>query len=311
MLNKCTDVPNFLRSAIEALKDKGELHMASFDVEGCFPNMPVQAIKVAMLEIIQQAKRERKVDSIFVPTAKLGKCAWNSRRMKGVKWIDFGTLLDIAEFALDNTLIRKDGKIMRQVKGIPMGGPISPAFCIGTCAWMEQEWMAGLATIDKGMFKAARYADDILAFVAKSPSWDETKFLEGLTTECYFPPLSLERVESTDFLETTIQVHNGVVSWYLKNVNHIGCPAKVWRYQRFDSYATLEQKKTVMMGTLQKVNFYASNLNALFLSGMQKVAEFERLGYPAWLCKRMCARMAMASGSRVWFDIRDRVQGAC
>ena len=37
------------------------------------------------------------------------------------------------------------GNLRRQVKGIPMGDPNSPGMCIGSCAWMEIEWMQSLS----------------------------------------------------------------------------------------------------------------------------------------------------------------------
>ena len=68
---------------------------------------------------------------------------------------------------MDNTLIRMpDGRLLKQVLGIPMGDPLSPGMCIGTCAWMEAEWLAGMRASTKHFFKAARYMDDILMIMA-------------------------------------------------------------------------------------------------------------------------------------------------
>ena len=48
-----------------------------------------------------------------------------------MKWIDFGTLIDILYFALDNTYVLHNGKLLHQIAGIPMGGPMSPGMTIG------------------------------------------------------------------------------------------------------------------------------------------------------------------------------------
>ena len=75
-------------------------------------------------------------------------------------------MLDVLEFSLDNAIFRmKDGRIVRQRKGIPMGDALSPAMTIGTCGWMEREWMNGLDVSTKGNFKAKRYMEDILLFL--------------------------------------------------------------------------------------------------------------------------------------------------
>jgi hypothetical protein len=43
----------------------------------------------------------------------------------------------------------RDGTLLRQVGGIPMGDPLSPGMTIGACGWMEKEWMANLSDTDK------------------------------------------------------------------------------------------------------------------------------------------------------------------
>ena len=69
----------------------------------------------------------------------------------------------------------KDGRLIRQVGGIPMGDALSPAMTIGTCGWMEREWMTSLHENAKSKFAAKRYMDDILLFFLKD-GWDSEKF---------------------------------------------------------------------------------------------------------------------------------------
>ena len=75
----------------------------------------------------------------------------------------FEVLLDVMEFALNNAIVKMpDGTLLRQMKGIPMGDPLSPAMTIGACAWMEEEWMQQIDEDTKRKFVAKRYMDDIL-----------------------------------------------------------------------------------------------------------------------------------------------------
>ena len=75
--------------------------------------------------------------------------------------------------------------------GVPMGDALSPAMTIGTCGWMEREWMNGLDVSTKGNFKAKRYMDDILLFFRKH-GWDRERFYGDFKkSECYMPPLKL------------------------------------------------------------------------------------------------------------------------
>ena len=91
----------------------------------------------------------------------------------------FAELLDILVFALDNAFVKmEDGTILKQLNGIPMGDPLSPAMTIFTCAWMEKEWMNSLQPIDRMFFRGARYMDDILLFISKAEDWN-SEFLKG------------------------------------------------------------------------------------------------------------------------------------
>ena len=123
-------------------------------------------------------------------------------------------MLEVIEFALDNTFIRdSEGKLRRQVKGIPMGDPTfpySPGMCIGACAWMEKEWMNGLSSETKRYFRATRYMDDVLTLVADSPLFDRQEFMNDFNqSECYWKPLRLEDASAGTFLETSFEISNG------------------------------------------------------------------------------------------------------
>ena len=75
--------------------------------------------------------------------------------------------------ALDHAFVRMpDGTIRRQMEGIPMGDPLSPGMTIGTCAWMEDEWMQTIADSDKQYFRIKRFMDDILMVYAENEHWD-------------------------------------------------------------------------------------------------------------------------------------------
>ena len=106
----------------------------------------------------------------------------------------FQVMLDVAEFSLDFAMVKMpDGTILRQVKGIPMGDPISPGMTIGTCGWMENEWMQTLTKEDKRYFRAKRFMDDILLVYAQTPRWDAARFVSDMQQSViYQEPLCLE-----------------------------------------------------------------------------------------------------------------------
>mgnify|MGYP003338509923 CR=1 FL=1 len=96
--------------------------------------------------------------------------------------------MDILEFALDNAFVKMpDGQVLRQDLGIPNPmwvALLSPGMCIGTCAWMENEWLNSIEDGCKNKFKGARYMDDII-LISKEEGWDTKGFIENFSEECY------------------------------------------------------------------------------------------------------------------------------
>ena len=103
----------------------------------------------------------------------------------------------------------------------------------------------------------------------------------------YTPPLRLEEADDGTFLETSFDIAHGVMRYRLKNVN-AGGEKKMWRYHSFDSYTTTEQKRSTMLATLKKVDFMASDEIERFYSAVDKLREFEALGYPATMRRGVC-----------------------
>ena len=215
-------------------------------------------------------------------------------------------MLKVMEF--ENTLIELNGNILKQVKGVPMGGPISPGMTIGACAWMEMEWLNSVGEEDKKYFKAARYMDDVLCVYANTAKWDSVNFLEYQKTECYMPPLVLQDAGDSCFLETEFEIRTDSIHHRLKNVNEEGEAPRVWRYQHYDSYGSYVQKKGNLLGCLRKVNSMASDAEQLLLSGRKKLAEFKLIGFPSGVRKFACSVIGRDSGNGAWITLRNEQQ---
>ena len=153
--------------------------------------MPKKCIAQGLRSITEQLQQERQVKGVAVPARKSERtCAWKPR--KGDVWIPFEDLIDILKFSLDNAITTRNGKLLWQRDGIPMGDPLSPGMCIGACAAMEQKWLANLPERWKQHFRAKRYMDDILIIAAENPRWEYNQ-LEGSLSACYDDPLKLEK----------------------------------------------------------------------------------------------------------------------
>ena len=300
------EVPKFLTEAQKALGDKGKMAYVIKDIEGCFPNMPKEAIRLALTDISKEITQKWGYDKVLVPNKDSQKCTWKTTKKFGFTAVSFQVMLDVIDFVLDNTFIADmEGGTRKQVKGIPMGDPHSPGMTIGTCAWMEKEWNNCLSDSVKQSFKAARYMDDILLAFNKNDQFDSQRFIDDFTrSECYWKPLTLEDAKDATFLETSFHIDDeNNVRYWLKNENMNGIQ-KVWRYAHFNSYSDFSLKQRVLKATLQKVDGMASDKYALHGSAVDKLLEFKSLNYPPGMIARVCNYMAATSRNPTWFQIK-------
>ena len=188
IIDSTRDVPQFLENARSKFGGEGfQAHV--LDIEGCYPNMPKDKIEHAMLQLVQEARRDGHTGVSVPMRAKKLKCSWKEVG-GGFKWIPFEVMLGMLDFSLNNAIARlKDGRLVRQLKGIPMGDALSPGMTIGTCGWMEREWMNTLDEHTKKKFRAKRYMDDILLLLNKQ-GWDYERFYKDFKeSHCYMYPL--------------------------------------------------------------------------------------------------------------------------
>ena len=299
------DVPSFVREAQQALGGIGTLEVQVKDIEGCFPNMPREAISMALVRVTRAAASQGHA-SVAVPKhSKSRGCAWKARR--GDVEIPLQVMLQVAEWSLESSYVKLEGKILRQVAGIPIGNPISPAMTNASCSWMEQEFNASLSPEDKKWFRAGRYVDDIMLMTAKNEAWDHARFERDFETSIYFPPLKLEDASERNhgnYLEMEWAVVNNQMVHRLKNENQVGEAPQVWRYQHFESHASRAQKRALVSSSLQRVQRMASSADQVVGSAMQKLAEFTRLKYPTGILRSACTYVAATSGNARWLDVR-------
>jgi hypothetical protein len=274
--------------------------------------MPKDVIRIALRSELHKLEEKYGFTGITVPSRQTRTCTFKPMKGRGWTRIPFEDLAEIMEWSLDNTLVRGlDGQLWRQRDGIPMGDSHSPGVCVGSCAWMEHEWLETVDTDSRERFMSRRFMDDVLTFYAHGPDWDEAKFLDHLNNECYLPPLKLVDGGEGTFLETSfcITEANEIRHW-LKNENIQGTDPKVVRYAHFHSHADFGQKRATLMACLRKVHGMASDGLALRSSALQKLAEFAALRYPPKLLWSACTTMGVATRDTIWFRVREKIPQA-
>ena len=90
-------------------------------IEGCFPNMNKSDIQQGLTGITTLLTQTYGYDAVYIPPTRTKQCSWKERR--GYKKIAFCTLLDIMNFALDNTLIKNRDDYIQTNKRHPNGRP--------------------------------------------------------------------------------------------------------------------------------------------------------------------------------------------
>jgi hypothetical protein len=309
VLKQCDQVPKFLREA-EKLNQMGDLRCIIRDVEGCYPNMPKPAIREALKQVATDVGQAKDAEGVWVPKRSTSKpCRWTAKGARQARehvMIPWEVMTGVMKFALDNAILElSSGEILRQREGIPMGDPISPAMTIAALAWMEQSWLKTIEASDRRRFKAGRYMDDIVMVYAASEAWNHEKLIaEFEESRCYQAPLKLEPGGDGTFLESTFEVKNDTIRFWLKNQNE-GGQKSVWRYQHWHSYASYEQKRATLMACLRKVQRMASDSEAMEASAWDKLREFADLGYPRRVLRMACNYLGATTRERAWFEVRD------
>ena len=307
VLNHGGKLTQFVQETNMMLSNCGRMRTTIRDIEGCFPNMPKEIIAQSAIKFTHDITKDKGYDSVYVPARGNKPCRWHTKAKTGYKKIPFHTLIDVLQFALNNTIIKdNDGNLHKQVKGIPMGDPHSPGMTICACAWMEQEWLATLDKRTKTYFRAKRYMDDIFMIYVENDNFDHKKFLQDFDkSECYLPPLKLEEANPDTFLEMTFEIHNNSIRYWLKNDNIPLQPPKIWRYAHFRSHMSFQMKKGMLSAVMKKIHKMASDDRALYHSALQKIHEFLNLHYPKKMIWTTCTTMGVITRNATWFDVRD------
>ena len=264
-----------------------------------------------MRSIVKEIQELTSYEAVVIPKKQSEACRWKTARKpkNGSVVIPTQDLLDIMEFALDNTYIKnRKGEILQQTKGIPMGDPHSPGMAIITCAWMEKEWMKSIANGDKQYFTIKRFMDDILCVYSKNPQWKHEDFVRDFCrSEVYAKPLRLEDGKENTFLETRFKITaTNKIDFWLKNENEI--ETKIWRYSHFHSHGSFVQKRATLTACLKKTEAMASNKYVFFNSAVNKIREFQNLAYPNTILKGACTFLAATTGNGAWMDVKRHIR---
>ena len=101
-----------------------------------------------MRDWAKRIQREWGHQGVWVPKySKAQPCTWKAGGRKHARvWLNFDVLLEIMEFSLDNAYVKmQDGRILKQLLGIPMGDPISPGMTESEAVCVDGERVDAIA----------------------------------------------------------------------------------------------------------------------------------------------------------------------
>ena len=283
------------------------LDTKSWDISGCYTNMPKNIMLEAMKNILQLVKADPDINALHdddtfanmnspAITAKTSKEAVNIPKSgKGpIHWgygdkdtritLTFKQMLDIVGFSLDNAFFTLGNNIIQQVHGIPMGDPLSPAICIATCAYVEMTWFNSLPPETQKQVRFTRYLDDIYMVANKTGIPRYNELIKDFLSNCYPSCLELEETPNDEYLECKIHVEKHQLHLQHWNKNHEYIVATGQQYylkqQHYHSYTTDHCKRGALIGTWTRMRDNCNTNVCLHTAIQQKRLELHTLGYP-------------------------------
>ena len=213
-------------------------------------------------------------------------------------------MLDIVRFSLDNAFFTLGDKIIQQVHGIPMGDPMSPAMCIGTCAYIEMQWFDSLPADVKPHIRFTRYLDDIFMVANRSNIQNYDELVDSFVKRCYPSCLELEETNSNEYLECKVVVNGSKLNIYHWNKNHIHMQSNAQQYyykgQHMQSYTTDQSRRGALIGTWTRVQDNSNNSTLMSTAILQKCDELRTLSYTTRYIKNTLRYMHKKTKSNHW-----------
>jgi len=237
--------------------------------------------------------------------------------------ITFNQIRQFVLFDLENVFFTLGITILKQINGIPMGSPTSPALAITVCA--HSEYVFHQSIMDFPRFFAVRYMDDVhatcvyrLSDIAERQRAQEI----FIALESIYPSsLTLECTGegSTDFLETSISypslpcslsdlanpASNSARSFstrhLVKNKNSLAQPALAFsRLQHSSSYRAQSQVRGALIGSFLRLPCQSSSTISAFASSLEFLAELHHLSYSPTLLSQTLRTLSFKHPNPLW-----------
>ena len=153
---------------------------------------------------------------------------------------------------------------------------MSPAICIGTCAFLEKKWFDHLDGAVQEKVRAVRYLDDIYMILNKNGIDNPSEVLQSFEQECYPKSLTLEQTPPNEFLECMVHTtSHGEITMQHWNKNHSHMQEtgeqRYYKQQHYNSYAPRRSKNGALIGTWTRMDTNSNRDDLLQQSIREKI----------------------------------------
>lgn len=286
------------------------------DVKEMFTNLRHDEILEAVQVIVDSAKKMTRSKFVRVPkSAELKPSFGKSANKFTTSEISFEQIMGVVRFDLDYAFFSVGTHVVQQKKGAPIGGVISSAYAIVTCAVSEHKWLTSLGA-DSRLIDMTRYVDDTAGMIAYDTRRIETagkaiEIRKSLYNDCYPDSLVLEEEPFENgefrFLETTTKVEGTRLTavHFLKNKESISSTGqqKFYNLKDFASFEPRTTKKGVIIARLMAIKQNCSREEDIATVVLDFFTELKTLGYSNRFLKTVCRVMSTKDNLECWEEL--------
>ena len=297
-MHSTTELIEHINEVNRQAQDTGnckEIRVISGDVKEMYTNLPHGQILTALNWLVETVQTVTDIPVGEMLAAIPSKKSWNKMtvlirdgetvRGTGLITVPVVKIVQTVIFDLQNSYCTVGDRVNRQIKGIPMGSPLSPALAIITCMRAEKEFISSIAT-DSQYLRGSRWMDDLLITIIRTE--ENSKRMNEIEhrIKTIYPNMTLElekQVDDSKFLESRIRLEldNRVnLTYYNKNKEAIQKNDElVFRTMMHrSSYVPERRFADLMVQALGRIVTACTNTDMILLAVHERVAELIKAG---------------------------------
>ena len=300
------------------------------DIKNMYTELPHKEILKAVRFFLTECSKKTRRKHVTIGIYKDGGIHLGRSKNTDQVCLSFEEIYKICEFDINNCFFTSLGKILRQIRGVPMGSPASPNLAIAICAFYENNFNEKLSNHNyKNKFydctpivRAIRYIDDLLVFLAYDRKKPESKeicknIIQEIQNTTYNESMKLKPEDTSKgfpYLESVLEVvshknKNDTIKIGYNDKNYEFFKEhgslKILTLQHRDSFITQTQAEAKMIGQMHRINKTVNSGHELIQAVFKFITIAKHLRYKRQEIKMALLRMVAFSKHfpKIWAKI--------